>query len=152
MEGFVNNLDTINNLAYQSPGFVWHLQIDIHNPEHLAMYGEPGLLFNLSVWESIEALHAYVYRSQHALMMQSRRQWFGEMNSPNYVLWWIPAGELPTLEEGKKRIAHITAQGPTPYAFSFKQSFPPLIVAGDPSFDQANDASESAPQDASRTA
>jgi hypothetical protein len=131
MAGFVSKLDEINNLAYQSPGFVWHLQIDIYNPEHLAMYGEPGMLFNLSVWESVDALQAYVYRSQHAKMMQARRQWFGEMDGPNYVLWWIPAGELPTLEEGKKRLAHLAAHGPTPEAFSFKQPFSPPIEHSD---------------------
>ena len=125
MAGFVARLDEINNLAYQSPGFVWHLKIDIYNPDDLAMYGEPGMLFNLSVWESVEALKNYVYKSEHGQVMQSRRQWFGEMDTPNYVLWWKPAGKLPTLEEGKLRIQHLGANGPTPYAFAFKQTFPP---------------------------
>lgn len=89
------------------------------------MYGVPGLLFNLSVWESVEALHHYVYQSDHLKMMQKRREWFGEMETPNYVLWWIPAGQLPTLEEGKQRISYLTNQGPSPAAFTFKQSFPP---------------------------
>ena len=30
MAGFVENLEKINQLAYDSPGFVWHLQIDIY--------------------------------------------------------------------------------------------------------------------------
>lgn len=124
MAGFVEKLDEINQLAYRSPGFVWHLQIDINNPEDLAMYGEPGMLFNLSVWESMEALYAYTYKSQHAQMMQRRREWFGTMNGPNYVLWWIPAGELPTLEEAKRRIAYLTEHGPSEHAFTFKQPFP----------------------------
>ena len=130
MAGFVAKLDEINQLAYQSPGFVWHLQIDINNPEHLAMYGEPGLLFNLSVWESVEALSHYVYQSDHLKMMKMRSQWFQAMQTPNYVLWWLPAGELPTLEEAKVRIAHLTANGPTPFAFTFKQSFPPPAEEG----------------------
>jgi hypothetical protein len=124
MAGFVEKLDEINNLAYQSPGFVWHLQIDIHNPEHLAMYGEPGTIFNLSVWDSVEALYTYVYRSQHAQMMKSRNDWFGEMEGPHYALWWLPADELPTLEDGKQRIAHLAAHGSTAHSFSFKNPFP----------------------------
>lgn len=124
MAEFVANLDRINQLAYSSPGFVWHLQIDINNPDDLAMYGEPGILFNLSVWESVEALHNYVYRSHHAQMMKSRKQWFGEMEGPNYVLWWVPAGEIPTLEEAKSRLAYLAAHGPSAYAFTFKESFP----------------------------
>ena len=125
MSGFVAKLDEINQLAYQSPGFVWHLQIDINNPEDLAMYGEPGWLFNLSVWESVEALSQYVYHSGHLKVMQMRSQWFQKMEGPNYVLWWLPVDQLPTLEEAKIRLAHLTANGPTPYAFTFKQPFPP---------------------------
>lgn len=124
MAGFVERLDAVNQLAYQSPGFVWHLQIDIYNPEHLAMYGVPGFLFNLSVWESVEALSDYVYRGGHLEAMKRRREWFKEMTSPNYALWWIPAGRLPTLEEGKRRIARLAEQGPTEYAFTFKRPFP----------------------------
>jgi hypothetical protein len=129
MAGFVERLDAVNQLAYQSPGFVWHLKIDIHNPEHLAMYGVPGLLFNLSVWESVEALSAYVYRGGHLEAMKHRREWFGEMSGPNYALWWILAGQLPTLEEGKMRIARLGEQGPTEYAFTFKHPFPPPDAA-----------------------
>jgi len=124
MAGFVEKLEEINNLAYRSPGFVWHLQIDIYNPEDLAMYGEPGMLFNLSVWESVEALFTYVYRSDHTRMMQKRQEWFGKMEGPNYVLWWLPEGELPTLAEAKERLAYLAQHGPSPHAFSFKNSFP----------------------------
>lgn len=124
MSGFVERLDEYNNLAYQSPGFVWHLIIDIYNPEHLAMYGEPGFIFNLSVWESVEALYNYAYKSAHGKVMQKRAEWFDKMDEPNYVLWWIPAGERPTLEEAKKRIKHLTAHGPSEYGFTFKQPFP----------------------------
>lgn len=128
MAEFVANLGRINELAYNSPGFVWHLKIDIYNPDDIAMYGVPGLLFNLSVWESVEALKQYTYRGPHAQMMQKRRDWFGEMNGPNYVLWWIPAGTLPTLEEAKLRIAHLEAHGPTLAAFDFKHPFEPGAV------------------------
>ena len=125
MAGFVENMDRINKLAYDSPGFVWHLQIDINNPEDIAMYGVPGLLFNMSVWESVEALRQYTYKGMHSEMMKFRREWFGEMKGPNYVLWWIPAGTLPTLEEAKQRLAHLEANGPTPIAFDFKHPFVP---------------------------
>ncbi len=133
MEGFVSRLDEFNNLAYASPGFVWHLQIDLNNPEHLAMYGEPGIIFNLSVWESLESLRSYVYQSDHVKMMQLRRQWFEEMQTPNYVLWWKPAGSLPTVQEGKERLAYLTRHGATEQAFGFRQPFPPpAMVTGSP--------------------
>jgi hypothetical protein len=123
MSGFVENLERINELAYSSPGFVWHLKIDINNPEDLDLYGVPGFLFNLSVWESVEALKAYTYQGPHGQMMQRRREWFGSMNSPNYVLWWIPAGTIPTLSDAKLRLAHLEVHGPSLVGFDFKHPF-----------------------------
>lgn len=127
MAEFVANLDRVNELAYQSPGFVWHLKIDINNPADLAMYGVPGLLFNLSVWESVEALQTYVYQGDHAQMMRQRKSWFMESQGPNYVLWWVPAGTLPTLDEAKEKLAWLETNGPSPLAFTFKQAFAPPL-------------------------
>jgi hypothetical protein len=124
MADFVAKLESINQLAYDSPGFIWHLQIDINNPADLAMYGEPGILFNLSVWESPEHLQAYVYRSGHMDMMRLRHRWFDAIDGPNYVLWWLPAGTRPTLEDGKSRIRQLLEQGPSPEAFTFKSIYP----------------------------
>lgn len=126
MADFVANLERINELAYQSRGFVWHLKIDIYNPADLAMYGVPGQLFNLSVWETVEDLKNYTYKGPHAQIMSRRREWFGKMDGPNYVLWWMPADMLPTLEEAKLRLAHLEAYGPTEAAFDFKHAFEPV--------------------------
>lgn len=132
MEGFVSRLAEINTLASQSPGFVWQLQVDIYNPEHLAWYGEPGLLFNLSVWENIESLYHFTYKvPEHVQMMKSRRNWFGEMEGPNYVLWWVPAGQIPSLMEAKERIAYLKKHGASEQAFTFKEPFPPPSSAGE---------------------
>lgn len=125
MASFVENLERINEAAYASPGFVWHLKIDIYNPEDLALYGEPGLLFNLSVWESLEALKYYTYQGVHAQMLQRKGEWFGEMQGASYVLWWLPEGELPTLEQAKQRLAHLNQHGPSEFAFTFKNVFVP---------------------------
>jgi hypothetical protein len=79
----------------------------------------------MSVWESIEALHAYVYRSDHAGPLRARRQWFVPTAGPTVVLWWIPAGHLPTIEEAKERLALLKARGPGPEAFTFRSAHPP---------------------------
>ncbi|MGE0200743.1 MAG: DUF3291 domain-containing protein [Candidatus Melainabacteria bacterium] len=125
MSGFVERLDEMNQLAYESPGFIWHLIIDINDPVQLAMYGEPGMLFNLSVWESVEALHNYVYNSMHVKMLQRRKEWFAPMSTSSYVLWWKPKGELPTLSEAKEKLKHLDLIGPTIDAFTFKKQFMP---------------------------
>jgi hypothetical protein len=125
MEGFRSQLDRINALADASPGFVWRLQTDAGNATGIRAYEDELILFNMSVWDSIEALHAYVYRSAHAGPLRARRQWFVPTAGPTGVLWWIPAGHVPTVEEAKERFAWLQARGPSPEAFTFRSAYAP---------------------------
>ncbi|HEY7816818.1 MAG TPA: DUF3291 domain-containing protein, partial [Vicinamibacteria bacterium] len=76
MSGFVARLAEINALADGSPGFVWRLQTDQGDATYLRPYDDDRILFNLSVWEDVETLRQYVYRSAHRELLRSRRQWF----------------------------------------------------------------------------
>jgi hypothetical protein len=125
MSGFVARLDDINALADSSPGFVWRLQTDEGNATYLRPYDDERILFNLSVWESIEDLEAYVFRSAHVGVMRNRNAWFEKFDRPYVALWWVPAGHLPSVDEAKKRLAHLEANGPNPYAFTFQVRFAP---------------------------
>jgi hypothetical protein len=125
MSGFMNQLDEINGLADNSPGFVWRLVSEDNNATSLRPYADPFMLINISVWETIEDLHNYVYRSLHNRPLARRKEWFERMDTPIFALWWVPAGHIPTVEEGKERIELLTRLGPTPEAFTFKNSFPP---------------------------
>ncbi|MDQ1048561.1 hypothetical protein QFZ76_006797 [Streptomyces sp. V4I2] len=40
------------------------------------------------------------------------------------ALWWVPAGHRPTIAEAEARLLHLRANGPTPYAFTLRKSFP----------------------------
>src|SRR5262249_54524264 len=102
MAGFVAQLDGINALADRSPGFVWRLQTDDGNATSIRAFDDERILFNMSVWESIEALHEYVYRSKHVAVFRGRRQWFEPHPGPTLVLWWIESGSIPSIDEGKK--------------------------------------------------
>ncbi len=124
MAGFVEQLDTINALADASPGFVWRFQSAEGNATSVRAYDDPRILFNMSVWESLEALTAYVYASAHRPVMQHRRQWFARSDGPYMALWWTPRGHIPTVEEAKERLDHLRTHGPTPFAFAFKTPFP----------------------------
>ncbi|MGZ8635017.1 MAG: DUF3291 domain-containing protein [Solirubrobacteraceae bacterium] len=118
MAEFMALLDPVNAVADASPGFVWRLQTDEDNATALRPYEDDRMIVNMSVWESIEDLAAFVYRSGHVDVMRRRREWFEPMK-PYMVLWWIPAGKLPTVEEAKERLAHLRDHGPTPFAFTF---------------------------------
>lgn len=125
MLGFVSQLDAINALADQSPGFVWRLQTPEGNATAINVYPDERLLINMSVWTSLEALQQYTYKSQHAGVFRQRRDWFEPATQPYLALWWIPVGHIPTPAEGKERVELLTHLGPTPQAFTFKQSFAP---------------------------
>ena len=127
MEGFASRLDEINALAEATPGFVWRLQSDSGNATDILAFDDPTLLINMSVWTSVEALEGYTYRSEHVALLRQRKLWFKKPEGPHQVLWWIPAGTLPTTEDAKARLQLLAAHGPTPKAFTFKQSFPPPI-------------------------
>lgn len=123
MAEFMALLDPVNAVADASPGFVWRLQTEEGNATALRPYEDERMIVNMSVWESIEDLAAFVYRSGHVDVMRRRREWFEPMK-PYMVLWWVPAGHVPTVEEAKDRLAHLREHGPTPLAFTFKARFP----------------------------
>ena len=124
MSGFVDQLDEINALADAAPGFVWRLQTEDGDATAIDFFGAETLV-NMSVWQDIESLHDYVYRSAHNQVMARRRQWFQHISDAYTVLWWIPAGHEPTLVEAQQRLDTLRHDGPTAAAFTFKQRYLP---------------------------
>jgi hypothetical protein len=129
---FVDALDRINAIADSSRGFVWRLQDEAGNATALRPMGE-DFIVNLSVWQDPQSLQSFVYRSDHAGVMRRRREWFEKMDL-YLVLWWVPRGHRPAVEEGIERLARLRNQGPGPEAFTFGKLFPapgPGRAAGD---------------------
>jgi len=125
LAGFRARLDDINALADRSPGFVWRLQTEAGNATYLRPYDDDRILFNLSVWESVESLREYTYQSLHREVLRQRHDWFEKFDGVSLALWWVPAGHRPSVDEAKQRLARLQQAGPTPSAFSFKAIFPP---------------------------
>jgi hypothetical protein len=89
---------------------------------------------SLLVWESIEHLREYVYRSARVEVLRNRHEWFSKFESSYLALWWVPIGHRPSIDEAKKRLAYLADNGPTSFAFTFKITFPP-----DPTVVEATD-------------
>lgn len=123
MKEFIDRLDDINALADHAPGFVWRLQTDEGDATAIDFFGADTLV-NMSVWEDLASLHSYVYRSAHNEVMAQRKLWFDRVEAAYSVLWWVPAGHIPTIEEAAERLDLLREQGPGARAFTFKQSFP----------------------------
>ena len=122
---FVEQLAPVNAVADASPGFVWRLQTEDGDATAIRAFGDDRLIVNMSVWESLDALRDFVYRSPaHVGVLRRRRGWFERMET-HVALWWIPAGHVPTVAEAEERVALLRALGPSPDAFTFKRHFPP---------------------------
>jgi hypothetical protein len=121
---FMASLDAVNAVADRSAGFVWRLQSDEGNATSIPVLGDDRLIINMSVWESIDRLAEFVYRSgDHLAVMRRRREWF-ERIKVFMALWWVPAGHRPTVAEAEERLEHLRAHGPTAFAFTFRERFP----------------------------
>jgi hypothetical protein len=131
MAGFVARLDEINHLADASPGFVWRLQTEAGNATYLRPYDDPLIIFNMSVWRSVEALQRYAYSSAHRELLRARGSWFERFDGPYQAMWWITAGHEPTVEEAKARLALLRAHGDSQHAFSFAKIHPPMVYSLD---------------------
>lgn len=133
MGGFMEALDRINALADATPGFVWRLVGEgTNNATDLrAAVGDTDVMVNMSVWDSREALWEYVYRSGHLDYLRRRNEWFARPPGDFLVLWWVPRGHIPTVDEAVARLELLHRDGPTPAAFTFREHFPaPVPVSG----------------------
>ena len=120
---FVDNLDRINALADDAPGFIWRFVQEDENEAGRDVFGDENVLFNMSVWESKEALMDYVYKSGHVDILRKRAEWFIAQDRPILALWWQPAGTKPTVTEAKHRLERLAQVGPTEDAFTFRRFF-----------------------------
>ncbi len=125
MADFVASLDRINALAERTPGFVWRLQTEEGNATAIRPYEDEKIAVNMSVWRDVESLNKYVYSSEHVQIMRRRREWFEKMDLAFLVLWWVPRGHRPSVEEAKAKLEILRTKGPTAEAFTFRQAFPP---------------------------
>jgi hypothetical protein len=123
MADFVNNLDRINALAESSPGFVWRLKDENNNATSIKVFDDDFLIVNMSVWENIDALFDFVYRSGHMEIFKRRKEWFEKMKDMHMAIWYVEKGVFPTEEEAKERMEYLRENGESPYAFSFRKRF-----------------------------
>lgn len=123
MAGFVKAVGDVNWLAERSEGFVWRRQAE-DGPVILRPFeDEERVIVTLSTWTSFEALQRYVYRTAHGLFMGRRARWFTPLGGFTTALWWVEAGEQPSVDEGLVRLEHLRRKGPTAYAFSLRMQF-----------------------------
>lgn len=123
IKDFVDNLDLVNGIAETSDGFVWRLKDDAGDATNIQAYSDPDIIVNMSVWQDAEALKNFMFRTHHRDFMRRKKEWFHPIAEDTYVLWWIPEGKMPTIEDGVKKLEYLRDNGDSPQAFTFKSNF-----------------------------
>ena len=109
------------------------MQTDEGDATALRPYPDPDVIVNLTVWESVESLKAFVYQGDHLAVFRRRREFFEVSSEAYVVLWWVPDGHIPSLDEAKVRLDFLRRHGPSPWAFTFGHVEPALLVDERPS-------------------
>ena len=117
---FMNNLDRINGLAEAMDGFVWRLKDDSGNATDIKPFDDPNVIANMSVWRDAESLERFVWQTVHKRFYQRKHEWFDALESHHLVMWWVPAGHQPDLDEAIARLALLDEKGPSEDAFGWE--------------------------------
>ena len=122
MADFTDNLALVNGIAERSPGFAWRYVDESGNATETRPYADPRIIVNFSVWESAEALERFVWQTVHKHFYGRRDDWFEHFEGPSMVLWWVPIGHRPSVEEAVARLDHLKQHGPTDHAFDWQRA------------------------------
>ena len=123
MADFVNNLDPINAIAESSSGFIWRLKDESGNATDIQIDGSPDIIVNMSVWENVDSLKAFMFKTYHVDFLKRKKEWFEALNSASYVLWWVPIGHIPDIDEAFGKLEYLRQHGASELAFSFAKLF-----------------------------
>jgi hypothetical protein len=119
---FMAALDTVNGLGKRMPGFVWMMEGSgapgTGNTE-TKLEGDPRFVSNLTVWEDVDSLGRFVFETVHARFYARRADWFEVLGAQHFVMWWVPAGHRPTLDEAMQRLAMRERDGDSDRAFGW---------------------------------
>ncbi|WP_317057774.1 DUF3291 domain-containing protein [Roseovarius rhodophyticola] len=116
---FVAGIDMLNRIAERSDGFVWKYETDVGGVVQEDVDNDPRMLVNLTVWESIEALRQYVWKTLHKHFLSRKREWFTPLGRAHFVMWWVQKGQIPTLKQAMDRLDHLRQNGDSEYAFGW---------------------------------
>lgn len=127
MKEFTDFLEPVNQFAEESKGFVWRLKDDegrsasyIESP-----FKDEMMAVNISVWKNIESFKGFVYGTVHSYFLRNKKKWFDMKGPSQFVMWWLPKNQLPTLQMAKNKLEILESQGDNPSAFSMKQLYNP---------------------------
>lgn len=121
MVGFASNLERINRLGDRAPGFIWRRPQTNDGDFCQRNFGNRQVLLNLTVWATVEDLGRFVWKTVHKQFYEQRKEWFTQSDEQNFVMWWIPAGHIPSIEEAVEKLFQLRTRGESEECFSWQR-------------------------------
>ena len=119
---FMGALDWVNGLGKRMPGFVWMMegsgQPGTGNTA-AKLDGDPQFVSNLTVWENVATLENFAWNTGYRAFYERRQEWFEVLGKMHFVMWWVPVGHEPTLDEALARLAQKQTTGDSDQAFGW---------------------------------
>lgn len=119
---FMDNIALVNGLAERSAGYLWRFTDEggVGATGAPVEASDPRMIANLSVWESVEALEAFVWRTVHKRFFERKGSWFERLEEPHFVMWAVPRDHRPTIAEALNRLERLKRGGPSREAFDWR--------------------------------
>lgn len=119
---FMAALDRVNGLGKRMPGFVWMMEGSGEpgtGNTDTKIGGDPRFVANLTVWRDVASLEQFVWNTVHRQFYERRKEWFEVLADQHFVMWWVPEGHRPTLDEALERLAMRQNAGDSDRAFGW---------------------------------
>ena len=117
MQSFFKAVPHVQRLAESSPGFIWR-EVNEDDPTIGKRLGT-DFIVNLSAWESLDALYAFVFSQSHRQIMMARDHWFTHVGKALSVVWFANDAPYPTWDQAIDRLEMLWQNGPTQDAFDY---------------------------------
>ena len=119
---FMAALDRVNGMGKRMPGFVWMMEGSgepgTGNTE-AKLEGDAQFVSSLTVWESVATLENFVWNTVHRTFYERRQEWFEVLGKMHFLMWWVPVGHQPTLDEALAKLTLKQENGDSDQAFGW---------------------------------
>lgn len=119
---FMGALDRVNGMGIRMPGFVWMMEgpgAPGTGNTDAKIEGDPQFVSKLTVWENVVTLENFVWNTVHRAIYERRQEWFEVLGKMHFVMWWMPVGHKPTLDEALAKLALKQKNGDSDEAFGW---------------------------------
>ena len=119
MSEFSDALERVYKDAENHPGFRWRISDEAAAVQLEQLGFDDKVSATVSVWDSVDALRAYTYETEHGVFLRRAKEWFEKVEGPQLVIWPVEGLAMPTFAEAFARLERLRKEGPTDAAYAW---------------------------------